>query len=78
MKTKFYEHVGRSIVKAITFRILIIISDSIIIFTITHRYDVTIGVIFFSNLASTMLYFLHERAWNAIHWGKQKSQKGYV
>ena len=68
----FYEKNERSIVKAVLFRILIIISDSIIIFAITHRYDVTIGVILASNLASTVLYFIHERIWNKIHWGKLK------
>jgi len=57
-------------VKAIIFRILILISDGIIIFAITHRYDITLGVIIFSNFSSTVLYFLHERIWNRIRWGK--------
>lgn len=72
VKTKFFENTKRSITKAVTFRLLILVSDSIIIFTITHRYDITLGVIFFSNFASTFLYFLHERFWNNIHWGKAK------
>lgn len=69
---KFHEHLKRSITKAITFRLLILISDGIIIYAITHRYDVTLGVIFFSNFASTILYVVHERLWNNIHWGKVK------
>lgn len=71
---RFHEQVKRSITKAITFRLLILISDGIIIYTITHRYDITLGVIFFSNFASTILYFVHERIWNNIHWGKTKKQ----
>ncbi len=67
---KFHEHVNRSIVKALTFRFLIILSDSIIIYLITHRYDLTIGVLIFSNVASTILYIIHERLWDEIHWGK--------
>ena len=67
---KFHEHVSRSILKAITFRIVILTSDGLIIYTITHRFDVTFTVVFFSNFASTILYFLHERAWNLVHWGK--------
>jgi adenylylsulfate kinase len=70
MATKFKEATKRSIIKAITFRVLILLSDSIIIFAITHRYDITVGVIFFSNFASTILYYFHERIWNNIHWGK--------
>lgn len=66
----FYEHHGRSLLKAITFRCIILISDGIIVFTITHRYDTTVWVIVVSNIASTIFYFLHERAWNNIHWGK--------
>jgi uncharacterized membrane protein len=72
---KFQEHVNRSLIKAITFRLLIIISDGFVIFLITHRYDLTLSVIFFSNLTSTILYFFHERIWNKIHWGKDKAGK---
>lgn len=71
MKRFFSEGLPRSIVKAITFRLLILVSDGIIIFAITHRYDVTVSVIIFSNVASTVLFIIHERLWNRIHWGKQ-------
>lgn len=70
---KFSENISRSLVKSISFRLLIIISDSIIIFSISHRLDVTVSIILFSNLASTILYFTHERIWNSIHWGKRQS-----
>lgn len=70
MATKFHENIKRSIIKALTFRFLILCSDSTIIFAIIRRFDQTVGVIFFSNLASTILYFIHERIWNKIHWGK--------
>lgn len=68
----FHEIAGRSITKAISFRALILCSDGIIIFLVTHRYDVTASVIFFSNLASTILYIVHERLWNQVRWGKIK------
>ena len=60
----------RSITKAITFRILVIASDFIIITAITHRYDVAIGIIIASNIASTFFYYLHERVWNKVNWGR--------
>jgi uncharacterized membrane protein len=59
----FREHYKRSIIKAITYRFVILISDGFIIFLITHRYDTTAKVIVFSNIASTLLYFFHERFW---------------
>jgi uncharacterized membrane protein len=72
MSIKFHENVKRSIVKAITFRTIILCSDGIIVYAITKRFDIALDVIFFSNLASTVIYFLHERLWNNIHWGKEK------
>lgn len=70
MTVKFHEHIKRSLIKAITFRLLILVSDGFIILAITHRFDIALGVIFFSNLASTFFYFLHERLWDRIRWGK--------
>ncbi len=64
------ERKKRSFVKAITYRLVILISDGIIIFAITHEYSTTLWVILISNIASTILYFTHERAWNTIAWGK--------
>lgn len=72
IQTKYVESSGRSVIKAVTFRIVILISDSIIVYAITHRVDVTLSVMIFSNLSSTILYFLHERAWNPVSWGKVK------
>lgn len=69
---KFYEHTKRSIIKTITYRILIIISTIIIVYLFTGNLDLTIEVTAVSSIASTILYFLHERAWNHIHWGKTK------
>lgn len=67
----FVELPSRSLVKAVTFRSLILTSDSMIIFFITHRLDVTLSVMLASNVASTILFLLHERLWNRIHWGKR-------
>ncbi len=72
MQKKFHEEVKRSVTKAVTFRILVLCSDAIIVFAITHRYDITLGVVIFSNFASSILYYLHERLWNKIHWGRSK------
>ena len=72
----FHETVSRSVAKAITFRILIIILDLGVIYFFTRRIDLTIGVIVVSNLSSTMAYIAHERVWNIIHWGKNHKNKG--
>ena len=69
---KVHETSGRSLTKAITFRLLVLTVDSLIIYAITGRSDITVGVVVLSNISSTVLYFLHERAWNSIHWGRKK------
>jgi uncharacterized membrane protein len=67
---KTYVQTKRSLLKAITFRMLILCSDAIVIFLITRRWDTTIGLVIATNLASTTLYFIHERVWNRIQWGR--------
>jgi len=71
MKKKFSESPKRSVVKAISYRFIIMFSDAIVIGFITHSYQIVAGIIIFSNISSTILYLVHERVWNGIHWGKQ-------
>jgi adenylylsulfate kinase len=66
-----YVQTKRSLTKAITFRALILCSDTIVIFLITHRWDTTAGLVIATNIASTTLYFIHERVWNRIQWGRR-------
>lgn len=72
---KFRETRERSIVKSVTFRILVIASDLVVIYLLTRRTDATIAITVFTNLASTVFYFIHERVWDAISWGKWRQGK---
>ena len=67
---KTYVQVKRSLVKAMTFRTLILCSDAVVIFLITHRWETTVSLVIATNLASTTLYFIHERIWSRIQWGR--------
>lgn len=69
---KYLEHVKRSVVKTVTYRILIILSTFVIVFILTGRFDTSIDITVFTSLSSSVLYFFHERMWNKIHWGKSK------
>ncbi len=62
----------RSTTKSITFRALVVMSDLVVIYTITKHISTTIALTVFTNLASTVFYFLHERIWNRITWGRQR------
>jgi uncharacterized membrane protein len=72
---KTHVQVKRSLAKAITFRTLILCSDAVVIFLITHRWDTTLGLVIATNLASTTLYFLHERLWSRIQWGRAQEDE---
>jgi uncharacterized membrane protein len=67
----FKETKERSIVKSMTFRMVVILTDLVAVYALTRRIGATIAITVFTNLASTVFYFLHERVWNDISWGRQ-------
>ncbi|HSX41411.1 MAG TPA: DUF2061 domain-containing protein [Candidatus Saccharimonadales bacterium] len=71
----FHEAASRSLVKSLSFRMVVICSDLTIILLFTHRLETALPIIVLTNLASAALYYFHERVWNQIHWGKTKRQK---
>lgn len=68
---KSSEHAKRSLVKTITYRLVIIVATFSITYFMTGRLDLTIGLTFMINVINTVLYYFHERLWNTIHWGKK-------
>jgi len=70
---RFKETRQRSITKSVTFRVLVIFSDLVIVFALTRKLVDTVAITVFTNIASTVFYFLHERLWNNIGWGKQRA-----
>ncbi|MFO0955202.1 MAG: DUF2061 domain-containing protein [Candidatus Saccharibacteria bacterium] len=69
---RFHEKSKRSLLKAVTFRLVVLTSDFLVILFITRRFDATLTLVIFTNLASTLLYYGHERVWNRIHWGRTR------
>lgn len=67
---KFFEHTKRSIAKTISYRILITISTFSVIYFLTGEFKLTFGITITANIVSTFIYYIHERIWNEIHWGK--------
>ncbi len=70
---RFYEGHERSIVKAITYRLFIIISTAITTYIVTQSFSMTMTVTLTATIVNTLVYYLHERFWNRIHWGKNKA-----
>jgi uncharacterized membrane protein len=59
----------RSLVKAFTYRIVIICLDFIVVRLLTDKTETALGLMIISNLYTTVGYFLDERIWARIKWG---------
>jgi uncharacterized membrane protein len=59
----------RSIVKAVTYRSIIICLDFLVIYLLTGKASMAVGFMIISNIYTTIGYFLHERMWARIKWG---------
>jgi len=64
------ESLRRSIVKTISYRIIILILDFASIYLFTGQLKIALGFMIISNIYTTLGYFLHERIWDKIKWGK--------
>lgn len=68
-----FDLVRRSVVKAMTYRILIMILDFATIYFFTRTVKIALGFVIVSNLYTTIAYFGHERLWTRIKWGVTES-----
>lgn len=67
METNF-----RSLAKAISYRLLGSGSTVCIVFVISGKLSLSLGLGLLDMLAKLGLYFLHERLWNHIEFGRPK------
>jgi uncharacterized membrane protein len=59
----------RSVVKALSYRVLIVSLDFTVIYLLTGKTEVAVGFMIVSNIYTTVGYFLHERLWARVKWG---------
>lgn len=69
------EGLSRSIVKTISYRLLIMILDFLSIYWLSGKVRIAFGFTIISNIYTTIGYFFHERIWNKIKWGKVKEHR---
>lgn len=67
---KLHEKHERTLLKTVTYRIGIIITQTIIVYFITRQPLETLSIVSVSNIVATCFYYLHERFWNSISYGK--------
>jgi uncharacterized membrane protein len=66
----FREYLGRSVVKAVSYRVVVVVADFIAVYFFTGRIEIALGFVVVSNIYTTGLYFLHERFWDRVSWGR--------
>lgn len=64
------ETLSRSIVKTVTYRVFIMILDFSTIYLFTGKVKIAFGFMVVSNVYTTVGYFVHERIWDRVKWGK--------
>ena len=64
------ESKSRSIVKTISWRFTGSFATFLISYLISGDFTVATSIAFVQIIANTLLYYLHERVWNRIKWGK--------
>ena len=62
----------RSIAKTISYRVVILVLDFVAIYLFTGQIKVAFGFMIVSNIYTTLGYFVHERIWDRIAWGKKR------
>lgn len=63
---------ARSLVKALTYRVIVMCADAVAIYLLTGQWRVAAGFMIASNIYTTVLYFAHERTWARIGWGMRR------
>ncbi len=64
----------RSLVKAATYRALIVCLDFVAIDLFTGQPRLAFGFMLVSNVYTTIAYFVHERFWEHVRWGTENVQ----
>lgn len=63
---------GRSLIKTVSWRIMATFTTMLIVFCFTRKVVLSIGVGVVEVVTKMVLYYLHERLWSGISWGRAK------
>ena len=67
---KFIEKVNRTLIKVISWRVVITASNFLLTFFLTGSWQTGLAFVGLATVVNTIVYALHERGWNYIQWGK--------
>ena len=68
----------RSIVKAVSWRVLGTVATSAIVFALTHRWELSLFVGAVEFVSKIALFWMHERVWERVRFGRVESRPSVV
>lgn len=63
----------RSLVKTFGYRAAIIVTNGAVVYGLTGKWDLALGVSSATAVLNTAMYYANERLWNKIDWGRRIS-----
>ncbi len=64
------EKTSRSIVKTLSWRFVVLVLDFLIAYFFTQDIELSSKLALAKFVIASAVYFLHERAWNRVGWGR--------
>lgn len=65
------ETVNRSLIKTLSWRVTGSVSTFLISYLISNDFTVAGSIAIIQVIVNTLLYYIHERSWNLVNWGKE-------
>lgn len=62
---------ARSLVKAFSYRIWGTLSSFVVAFVLTGSAEISGLIAFWETVVKVVIYYVHERGWNLIQWGRR-------
>ena len=62
---------SRSVAKAVTWRVIATTTTMFLVYIFTGELDLSLGIGFFDVFMKLAFYFLHERAWDRVLYGRK-------
>ncbi|MFH1772518.1 MAG: DUF2061 domain-containing protein [Candidatus Omnitrophota bacterium] len=66
------EHPKRSFVKSLTWRVIAIVTTMVVVYLYSGDFKSSLMIGLGANFIKFFLYYVHERIWNKVSYGKAK------
>ena len=67
----FEESTARSLIKAISWRVLATLTTAALVFAFTRQLDLAVAIGLLETITKILLYVGHERIWNQLKFGRK-------